>query len=178
LLLGLFIVSLTASISGPASQQEAQLRPGEVPPGYVEIDGSKSPMSIPDWMAWGSALRLLADAAGNERSQFYSELQLSPAEHARVVKVALAQNDRDRACEERILALGQRLLGVDQQRILSLTQQEQIRFRGETLAEADALVASLSSGAVHRLTRLVDEMRASARVMVPREGLAQFRRPR
>lgn len=161
-----------------ARQQVAELKPGEPPPGFIEIDGSKSPESIPDWTAWQSTLRLLADASANPTSQFYVELGLTDAERARVVETALAQNDRDQACEQRMMALGQRLAGVDEAQVLSLSQQEQIRCRVAVLDAADALVASLSPASARRLRALVDEMRASTRVMVPRDGLAHFRRPR
>ena len=164
--------------AGTDQQQAVELRPGQAPPGFIEVDGSKSPLSIPDWVVWGSTLRLLADASGNEASQFYAELQLSSAERTRVVDVALAQNDRDRTCEQRILALGERLKGVEVQRILALTQQEQIRCRVETLDAAEDLLANLSPSSARRLQQFVDDMRSTAQVWVPREGLAHFKRPR
>lgn len=159
-------------------QQAVEMRPGQVPPGFIELDGSKSPESIPDWTAWEGTLRLLADASGNSTSQFYAELQLSASERERVVKVALEQNDRDRACEQRMIALGDRLKGVDAARVQGMSEQELIRCRVESLQAADALLAALSPASARRLRRLVDEMRASTRVLVPREGLAHYRRPR
>ena len=159
-------------------QQAVEMRPGQVPPGFVELDGSKSPESIPDWTAWEGTLRLLADASENRSSQFYAELQLSGTERERVVKVALAQNDRDRACEQRLIALGDRLKSVDAAHVQALSEQELIRCREESLQAADALLAALSPASAHRLRRLVDEMRASTRVLVPRDGLAHYRRPR
>ena len=86
-------------------------------------------------------LRLLADASENSTSQFYAELQLSGTERERVVKAALAQNDRARACEQRMIALGDRLKGVDVARVQAMSEQELIRCRVASLQAADALLA-------------------------------------
>lgn len=174
----LVVLWLASMTMRAGEQQPVDLRPGQVPPGFIELDGSKSPESIPDWTAWQGTLRLLADASENSTSRFYADLELSATERERVVTVALAQNDRDRACEQRMIALGDRLKGVDVAHVQAVSEQELIRCRVESLRAADALLAELSPASGRRLQRLVDEMRASTRVLVPRDGLAHFRRPR
>lgn len=174
----LVALSLASMTTGAGERQAVDVRSGQVPPGFIELDGRKSPESIPDWTAWQGTLRLLADASGNSSSQFYAELKLSGAERERVVEVALAQNDRDHACEQRMIALGDRFEGVDVAHVQAISEQELIRCRVESLRAADALLAELSPASARRLRRLVDDVRASTRVLVPREGLAHFRRPR
>lgn len=174
-----FVTKVAALLLIAFSQQGPPHAPVKgVPSGYVEINGAKSPVSIPDWLTWHDLFGLLARAASEEKSVVYLKLALSPEEKKVVVETALAQDARLRECDQRQLRLWDRFKDVERSRIVGMVQQDQLSCRKDILATKDMLLGRLSGPARSRLQHIADENRSTITAYVPRADLEHFRRPR
>jgi len=160
-------------------EQAIGSQPAQVPAGQIEIDGSKSPESIPEWLAWHSSLDTLANFANVPDS---APLAIvggdEPADRETIMAFALAEAGRWEECRDRQIAL----LGRENElgRVATQVQieEDQIQCREAMLAAKDAFLKTLNSIRASAFQAFVDNGRKGISVHVSRASLEQFRRPR
>ena len=150
----------------------------QVPPGYVEIDGQKSPESIPEWLAWQNTFAFLAAAANVDESVVYAELALTSNEREAVVSAARAMRAREDSCRREQIETLERFKGLERDRVRAMIRQLEIECRLEILQAKEQLLAQLSNAAARRLLTFVEANKAGMTALVPKTDLDHFRRPR
>jgi hypothetical protein len=161
--------AIVLGVGGVAADQERSSP-------YVEIDGSKNPQDIPEWLAWETAFRMLALARRKGSVAVPASLGLAAAEAEMVFKEADGQVARDAACQKRVERL--KSLGIDKvKEINAKTKTIQLDCRWGTLRARDRLLESLSPEGQTALTTWVNNARTGIRIRVPKAEWEQYRLP-
>jgi len=162
-------VAAAVGAGGAATLQERSSR-------YVEVDGSKNPQDVPEWLAWETAFRMLALARSKGSVAIPASLGLASSEAELVFKEADGQVARDTACQKRVEKL--KSLGIDKvKEINAQTKTIQLDCRWVTLRARDRLLDSLSPEGQTALTTWVNNAKAGIRIRVPKAEWEQYRLP-
>lgn len=175
---GSVVLVVVLSFVAAGSLSTRYMHPQELPAGYVEISGAKSPMSIPDWLAWRNALGALARSARDPNSVIFAILKTDDQERKLIGDFANGQEALWEECRARQLAIVQRLKDADPKHAQALINQDEIACRTALLDAKDAFLPSLTSRAAMALRSFVDDNRSNISVYVHATGLEHFRRPR
>lgn len=145
------------------------------PDGRIEIDGSRNPEMIPQWVVWASAFRAI---------QWVKELptdvyRLATAQERELILSEAAANvRRDEACTKRIEREIRPLLGREQLDVVKARQQDiHLECRWQTLHARDRLLEKLRPEVLTELTRFVEETAAGTTLSMPVEELPFYRQP-
>jgi hypothetical protein len=170
------------ALSAALVQQPQTMTPEDA--GYVTIDGSKDPGSIPEWVVWEDAFNLVSQWRGRE-SGITQELRegLSATEMTTLEKEAAAQQQKRGDLERRGDQL-KKTLGI-----AGMPTNEQaeafnerafpfkLEYRQGLLDARDRLLASLSVESQAVLTAWVNDLKPGIKAFVPRADLAKWRSP-
>jgi hypothetical protein len=144
---------------------------------FVEIDGSKNPQDIPEWVAWETGFSMLALAHSKGSLAVPASLGLSGGEADLVFREAAAQLTRDSACQKRVERL-RPLLGREKIDVINeKTKTIQLDCRWKTLEARDRLLAALSPEGQTSLLKWVSDRKSGIHVRVPKAELDHYRRP-
>jgi hypothetical protein len=170
--------ALIVSTIAPAIAQDAS-RDSNPPPGYVEIDGSRTPEKIPQYEVWRRSLRTLAEAHRKDLKWMQESLPVAAEDATAIYAEALAQQQRDDRCWARQEARKVALLasGADHDAAYNGLKPIVLACREEVIAARDRLLAALSDEGRAALTLWVDQRRAGMRILVPKQDLEFFTRP-
>lgn len=162
------------SLSASTGSRNAQV-PGV---DYIQINGSKTPNSVPRWLAWQKGLGVLARSASDEDSVVFALVADNGDDRKRIGEFAVAQDEHWAQCRSRQLAVLERLRGVEPSHVQGRLLQEQISCRTALLAAKDHFLATISPNAARRLRTFIDDHRKGIEVLVPRAEIDNFYRPR
>ena len=155
----------------------ARQQAGSAQDEYMDIDGSKNPELIPEWLVWENSFRLLAIARRDGSVEVPATIGLSDAGLAAVLKEAERQPDRDHACEQRLERM-RPLLFIEKVEVINeKTEALQIECRTATLQARDRIFRALSPEDGTMLIAWVNEGKRGIRARVRKADLAHFRRP-
>jgi hypothetical protein len=147
------------------------------PSEYVHIDGSRNPEMIPEWSTWEFAFRTIAGGSKLIPTQVLQFLSGREAEL--LLEEALASQERDAACQARILRLKPLLTRETAKKIDERTREIQIECRWQTLHARDRLLAALEDNPEGQMALIqwVESTKSVTRVSVPKAELAHYRQP-
>src|SRR5215510_15603487 len=137
----------------------AQGRPAVNPLEIVEIDGSRNPELIPEYMVWEHGFSGLALIKERQIRAALDSLILSPEDAARVFKEADAQADRDRRRSEREHERRLALRDAKPADLGAALREVILEYRWEVLNARDRLLASLSAEGQAEVPRWMNERR-------------------
>ena len=165
-----------AALSLPALPGQAT--PASNPLDIVEIDGSKNPALIPEYLVWEHGFGGLAIIKDRDMKPAMATLALSPRDAELVFKEAGAQATRDRRRGEHEKARREALAGAKPAELAAALHDVILEYRWEVLDARDRLLASLSPEGQVELIRWMNERRTHITAFVPRSELDFFRQPR
>jgi hypothetical protein len=158
----------------------------QTPKNVTELDGSKDPASIPDYAAWRTAFRFLANMDHNEGEKPLNRLMLpvaTDAERAVILKVAersskawLANRERQDAAMAAFVKAGDFSKKATQKvddEIFAIDYEQRVT----TLEERDALLPQLTDEARMNLEAAIEKVRRGMAITVATSELARFRLP-
>jgi len=168
-----FLLSIAAMFVVGGTQATAVQQPAAR---FVEIDGSKSPQDVPEWLAWETSFRMLALARSKGSTAVPASLGLTAAEAEMLFKEADGQVTRDNACQKRVERL--KSLGMEKVQVINEeTKTIQLDCRSKTLQARDRLLGALSPEGQTALVAWVNNAKAGIRIRVPRAEWEHYRRP-
>jgi hypothetical protein len=171
---GATVLALTVAVHAQSPDPSAS-------PGYVTIDGRKNPERIPEYVAWGSAFRELALLEKNGDARLLDEkVALTAAERTLVFEAGRQQLERDAASQKTQLEIADRLShrGVPLEKQLEAVRPVVMAHRQRVLDAEEALLAKLGSEARMALTEWVNGRRAHITMLVHKDDLEDYRKPR
>lgn len=166
----LVILCLVAAVPAASAQP---------PPGYVQIDGKKTPHAIPQYALWRHTFDTLTKIK-DDPEWLRSQLHLPPAEEALLYGTAGAQGQRDAECLERQRPLWESLTakGVEHDEKMAATLPIRIGCREGDLAAVDTLLAALSPDSRTRLQEWIDGQRRKTTIFVHKSEAGSYKLPR
>lgn len=146
------------------------------PDGRIEIDGSKNPEMIPQWVVWQYAFRVIDGGPRELPTNVYRVA--SAQERELILAEAAVDVRRDKACIQRIEREIRPLLGKEKVDIIKARQQEiHVECRWQTLHARDRLLERLRPEVQTELIRFVEDTKAGRRLSMPVEELPYYRQP-
>jgi hypothetical protein len=165
-----------AGISGVAAAQAPQSGQSNEDE-YVEIDGSRNPELIPEWLVWETSFRTLAIARRDGSVEIPATIGLSDADLEAVMAEAEKQPTRDDECAARVERL-RPMVGREKAEVINAkTEAIQLECRAATLQARDRLFRTLTPEDGTLLIGWVNERKRGIQVRIRRAELAHFRRP-
>ncbi len=149
----------------------------QVTTSYVEIDGSKHPEQVPEWVTWQTAFSTLSLAERSESKAIPESLEMSDADKQLVFAAARQQAARDGACQKKVDALKPLLGKAEASVINQRTHEIQLECRQRTLDAADSLMKALSPEGRTSMAAWLQTIKAGIHVRVPKDELDHFHRP-
>ncbi len=144
---------------------------------YVDIDGSKHPEQVPEWVTWQTAFSTLSLAERSASKAVPESLEMSDADKQLVFAAASQQAARDAACQKKVDAL-KPLLGKTEASVINQrTHEIQLECRQRTLDAAESLMKALSPEGQTGITAWLQTIKAGIHVSVPKDELDHFHRP-
>lgn len=171
---GFAVVAVSSAAAGPAqASHQSPTKDDE----YVDIDGSRNPELIPEWLVWEASFRTLAIARRDGSVEIPATIGLSDAALEVVIAEAEKQPTRDDGCVARVERL-KPLVGREKAEVINAkTAAIQLECRAATLRARDRLFRVLSPEDTTRLIGWVTERKRGIQVRIRRAELAFFRRP-
>jgi hypothetical protein len=151
-----------------------------VPPGYVEIDGSKTPDQIPEHVMWSTGFETIAflREKGITRHGPLTGLQLSPADRELLLEEVGRFKDRQAECHRAGIRLQTAMKGLEVAKIEKAMKANTLDCRVEMLDSKDRLLGRMSSeGATALATWMLNE-RLKVKSVIPKSDLEFYRLPR
>jgi len=148
--------------------------------GPIEINGREHPEMIPDWAAWDSTFSSLSMVRQHNIRPAIESLHMTEQELAlvfREVDAQLARRQENEVASNRI-AKDMRARHRPLSEILAAQRVPILRFRTQTLAGSDRLLAALGPGARQSLLAYVERTRRSLTVTIYDSDLQFYRQPR
>lgn len=144
---------------------------------YVDIDGSRNPELIPEWLVWETGFRTLAIARREGSVEIPATIGLSDADLEAVMAEAAKQPTRDDECAARVERL-RPMVGRSKAEVINAkTEAIQLQCRAATLRARDRLLRLLSPEDTTLLIGWITERKRGIHVRIRRAELAHFRRP-
>ena len=177
------LVALTQAPPAPQERPILDLDPAQLMKiKWVEIDGSKDPKAVPEYIMWQHVYRFIGARHSNpdfERA-LEAEVHLAPNELAIVDAAAAAQAKRAEDCHARAvreqLALKERRTPTVT--ITRLIAEVSLECRTVDLEAAENVLTQLSGEGRNSLRTFAEKIRRTITISVPAHELAFFRLPR
>lgn len=151
-----------------------------VPPGWIVIDGSKTPDQIPEHVAWYSGFETivtLVEKGITERGPL-TELTLSDADWKLVLEEAGSARERRMTCHVRGGRLRQAMKGADAEKIVEALKEVTLDCRVRLLESKDQLLARMTPEGAAALTAWMLSERLKVKALMPKEEVEFYRLPR
>ena len=167
-------VVLSACLAGAHKSEQSQASD------WVHIDGSKNPELIPQWMAWRTVFRRIADgpvSPGKGRKLIPLNLQdvFSEQETLLLLREGEAEVQRFNECGAKVDKL--RELKESREVIIKLNDDIVMECRWQTIHARDRVMVALSDASRLALRQWSESLKAGTNVSVPKKDLARFRLP-
>jgi hypothetical protein len=176
------IIGITAMLSLDCLAENASGQ--NTHPKIVEIDGSKTPSEIPQYLLWETTFRFLARRPSPEnlpeRSGIDIEASMPRADLLLIHAEAMRQLAAQSACGERLSAIlgGLNSSNTNRDRIQDDLNRVMLECREASIVAGEQLANRLSRSGRTYFLNWVLERRKTITVSIPEEQLAFFKRPR
>jgi hypothetical protein len=165
-----------AVVAGIAFEAEARPQlPPQPMPGYIKIDGAKTPEAVPEHWLWRNVFHSLP---GITRDMLRTQLVLTREEEDLLYAQTRLQIERDSACEKRQRAQLKTIEHASPKEQTRALKSIRVECRQADLDAADALLERYTPETRERVAAWVNSKRTTLTIVIPKADLDIFNLPR